>query len=435
MSRTIWRCALGAGISLTLLGIGGSFAAATTPEPDGGIRLTPTQGVEGGSDSTSYRRGGQGWYESGQNAGDTLNCLNGTPEPLGRAYVGWYGNPGTDPKVGDFYYVKTGWGVTGSPCTGGAYVHTEIFLPPYTQLAITAQTPVQCWHKSPGPNQPLVRLRQQDCPQAPQQGSQGGLAFDPPPSTGEAAWPTATGALDEIWIPVRSTRPLNGTDGNPCQTCIQAATWMIDGIDSPWVYPKKPVLVVGSQTSFPPSITYPAPSTTDVRYDAALNKAFATTNGYLFTQGTVGETWFEIGETNSYGVEGPHYTTPNAGDFIVTEDWQMDPGKTYHFRLCYQPSGGNEICGADQVFQAPPDTSIGAVEVKRRNVKVTFASPTPDLAFECSLDRGSWETCASPASFRRLAFGNHTIAVRAKDDASNVDATPARQRFRIVRPQ
>lgn len=90
------------------------------------MRVTPAP-LDASAQPTSrdFRRGQVGWYESGQNAGDTRNCALGYLEPLGRAYVGWYRDPGTDPKVGDFYYVKTGWGVTGSSCTGGAYVHTE----------------------------------------------------------------------------------------------------------------------------------------------------------------------------------------------------------------------------------------------------------------------------------------------------------------------
>lgn len=48
----------------------------------------------------------------------------------------------------------------------------------------------------------------------------------------------------------------------------------------------------------------------------------------------------------------------------------------------------------------------------------------PGLTFECSLDGSNFAPCPSPVSYNNLAPGNHTFAVRAKDNAGNVDATP-----------
>ncbi len=194
------------------------------------------------------------WYESGTQQGTTMNCLFGYPEQLGMSWTGWYGEIGKSPTTSQpVYYTKIGWGVSGNTCGGGAYVHIEEFLPPGSQLAISKDNPVMCWYDGLNDNQ-LKRFTN-DCPQQPQTGQQGGLAFDP----AAGAWPTATTTMLEIWIPIRSTQPLNGIIGNPCNSCLQAGVWMIDGVSSPWAYPRIGVMVVGNAPTNP-TVSYPAPS-------------------------------------------------------------------------------------------------------------------------------------------------------------------------------
>ncbi|MFS3127915.1 choice-of-anchor J domain-containing protein [Nocardioides sp. Bht2] len=53
---------------------------------------------------------------------------------------------------------------------------------------------------------------------------------------------------------------------------------------------------------------------------------------------------------------------------------------------------------------------------------VSFSSDDVDATYECRLDDGGWEECASPASFTGLPDGDHTIAVRATDTAGNLGA-------------
>ena len=47
------------------------------------------------------------------------------------------------------------------------------------------------------------------------------------------------------------------------------------------------------------------------------------------------------------------------------------------------------------------------------------------VTFECSVDGGSYVSCASPFSTSTLSVGSHTFAVRAVDAVGNIDLTPA----------
>jgi large repetitive protein len=53
-----------------------------------------------------------------------------------------------------------------------------------------------------------------------------------------------------------------------------------------------------------------------------------------------------------------------------------------------------------------------------------FSTSEP-ATFECRLDGGSFAPCTSPKTYRALARGRHSFAVRAVDSAGNVDATPS----------
>jgi MYXO-CTERM domain-containing protein len=77
-------------------------------------------------------------------------------------------------------------------------------------------------------------------------------------------------------------------------------------------------------------------------------------------------------------------------------------------------------------------TSAPASSTPDVNATFTFTSDTGTL-FECSLDGAAFSSCTSPASFSQLTEGTHTFQVRARDEAGNVDATPASHMWTIDR--
>jgi hypothetical protein len=93
----------------------------------------------------------------------------------------------------------------------------------------------------------------------------------------------------------------------------------------------------------------------------------------------------------------------------------------------YQPDPA-ALCNA-----TPPDTQITEQPADPNTSKLIrfgFAgsddvTPAAGLSFECKTDAGPFEACASPKSYTTLGVGPHTFAVRAKDPAGHLDATPA----------
>jgi hypothetical protein len=89
----------------------------------------------------------------------------------------------------------------------------------------------------------------------------------------------------------------------------------------------------------------------------------------------------------------------------------------------------------------PPDTTItsGPPEGSTASTaQVTFGfSATESSTFECAYDAAAFAPCSTPgpgltgSDTRTLSSGPHTVAVRARDGAGNVDATPATRGFTV----
>src|SRR4051794_3181906 len=84
----------------------------------------------------------------------------------------------------------------------------------------------------------------------------------------------------------------------------------------------------------------------------------------------------------------------------------------------------------------PPNTSITSQPTNpTTSTTAAFSFTGSDnvgvTGYDCQLDGGSWVSCSSPASYSGLSVASHTFAVRAKDAAGNVDATPATSTWTI----
>ena len=84
----------------------------------------------------------------------------------------------------------------------------------------------------------------------------------------------------------------------------------------------------------------------------------------------------------------------------------------------------------------PPQTTIRGRPANRtrdRTPTLRFGSDEPGSRFLCKLDSGSFRSCRSPFTTKRLSFGSHTVRIRAVDRAGNRDRSPAVDTFRVVR--
>jgi subtilisin family serine protease len=86
-----------------------------------------------------------------------------------------------------------------------------------------------------------------------------------------------------------------------------------------------------------------------------------------------------------------------------------------------------------RVDGAAPQTTIDsgpAPVTASRAASVSFSSSEPGTV-ECRRDGGGWSGCTSPVALADLPEGSHDLEVRARDEAGNVDATPAAHKWAV----
>ena len=131
-------------------------------------------------------------------------------------------------------------------------------------------------------------------------------------------------------------------------------------------------------------------------------------------------------------------TTGSGGGFVGLYNADLEPDAD-------GDGFGDETqdeCPTDASTQAecmPPETTItrapkDKLKAKKKTKKATFefTSSEPGSSFECSLDGGAFAPCASPDTIK-VKKGKHTFAVRATDQAGNVDASPASDDWKVKR--
>jgi hypothetical protein len=81
-----------------------------------------------------------------------------------------------------------------------------------------------------------------------------------------------------------------------------------------------------------------------------------------------------------------------------------------------------------------PDTTIltgPSGTVSSNSAQFTFSSNEGGSTFECSLDGGVFIPCSSGQTFAGLSQGQHSLQVRARDAAMNIDPTPASRTWTV----
>jgi hypothetical protein len=107
-----------------------------------------------------------------------------------------------------------------------------------------------------------------------------------------------------------------------------------------------------------------------------------------------------------------------------------DGAHTFSVRAIDRAGNGDDT-PAERVWTidtVAPDTTILVAPPAADNsstVRFEFRSNEPNTTFECSLDSGTYQACASGAMFGPIGDGAHAFAVRARDRAGNLDASPA----------
>lgn len=107
--------------------------------------------------------------------------------------------------------------------------------------------------------------------------------------------------------------------------------------------------------------------------------------------------------------QGPHMLEVRARDAFgnvdaspATHSWTVD-----------------SIAPETTIVSGPPATTSSPT------ANFDFSSSDPSATFECSLDGAGFQPCSDPHTFNNVGQGMHTLEVRARDAAGNVDASPA----------
>lgn len=82
-----------------------------------------------------------------------------------------------------------------------------------------------------------------------------------------------------------------------------------------------------------------------------------------------------------------------------------------------------------------PETTITSTPPASGNsatASFSFSGSEPG-SFECKLDAGGWQSCASPQTYTGVTDGQHTFSVRETDTAGNVEALPPSYQWTVDR--
>jgi hypothetical protein len=123
------------------------------------------------------------------------------------------------------------------------------------------------------------------------------------------------------------------------------------------------------------------------------------------------------------------HSVRNQEGFVY--DWRMD---TTDASLQAFKDMGADPWFNPEVKTTLPDTTISAGPegpTASREATFSFSASEPGGGFQCRVDTGSFETCASPDKIPGLPDGTHAFEVRALSTDGRADPTPARREWSI----
>jgi hypothetical protein len=146
----------------------------------------------------------------------------------------------------------------------------------------------------------------------------------------------------------------------------------------------------------------------------------------------------------SGGVETVTVSTSNKGPFMI---W-AHPTKAGNYYVVVDANQNGKYAIGEKTYAfsitadtTPPDTSITAGPtdwIKVQSATFTWTgsddiTATANLVYSWKLDGGAWSaySSATTTTVTGLSEGSHTFEVRAKDEAGNVDPTPATRSFSV----
>ena len=149
-----------------------------------------------------------------------------------------------------------------------------------------------------------------------------------------------------------------------------------------------------------------------------------------------------IGTTSEYRctvkilVDGTEIGSTVSDDYgywvLVTRDpsWSLDEGRHTVSVRAKDTLGNEGAAGGSVDFivdTKPPETNIvNSPPPEHGSYKSDFTfSASEKAGFECKIDSDEFSPCLEVESFDKLKNGKHVISVRARDEAGNVDPSPA----------
>jgi hypothetical protein len=145
----------------------------------------------------------------------------------------------------------------------------------------------------------------------------------------------------------------------------------------------------------------------------------------------------EAGATFECTVDGGVYAACTGPGSSHTTGSLADGAHTFFVRAKDAFWGNADATPATRSFTVDtvaPQTTITTKPAKRttsRKVKLRFTASEAGVTFECKLDGRPYRSCTSPTRYH-VKLGKHLFSVRATDAAGNVDATPAKYRFKRI---